>query len=189
MTEYVNKVKRSKSLWEGSKSRLLLKETFIGAAAISVPITRIMCFGLGELQLNGKLPHSVFQHMAVYDIAKALRRYYERPGQESEKIEILFQDPNYKPRDEKVLRQLHYHMGCTETSTIKFVNDPDGLAITRNTRVVTAFVPNQYRFSRSSPIFMREALVLRRSSVTGYMSTPNRSCIQSTTVHRQPSPG
>jgi hypothetical protein len=60
MTEYVNKVKRSKSLWEGSKSRLLLKETLIGAAAISVPITRIMCFGLGELQLNGELPRSVF---------------------------------------------------------------------------------------------------------------------------------
>jgi hypothetical protein len=82
--------------------------------------------------------------MAVYDIAKALRRYYERPGQESEKIEILFQNPNYKPRDEKVLRELHYHIGCTETSTIKFVNDPDSLAITRNTLVVTAFVPNQY---------------------------------------------
>jgi hypothetical protein len=86
-----------------------------------------------------------FQHMAIYDIAKALRRYYGRPGQESEKIEILFQDPSYKPRDEKVLRELHYHMGCTETSTIKFVNDPDGLlAITRNTLVVTVFVPNQY---------------------------------------------
>jgi hypothetical protein len=36
-------------------------------------------------------------------------------------------------------------MRCTETSTIDFVNDPDGLlAIMHNTLVVTAFVPNQY---------------------------------------------
>jgi hypothetical protein len=56
--DYINKLKRSKSLWEGRKSQVLLKETFIGAAAVSAPITRIVCFGLGELKLKGKLPHS-----------------------------------------------------------------------------------------------------------------------------------
>jgi hypothetical protein len=99
MIEYVNKFKRSKSLWEGSKSRVLLKKTFIGAAVISAPITRIVRCGLGELELHGKTSHSVFQHIAVNNIAKVLRRYYERPDRESEKIKILPQGPSYKPED------------------------------------------------------------------------------------------
>jgi hypothetical protein len=146
MTKYRDKFWHSQARRGGSKSCASLKKTIIGAAAISAPIKQIMCFGLGYLRLNNDgFNSSVYQHMAVFGSAKSLGRYYERPGQECEKIKIYLQDPSCEQKDRILLRELHERMGCSETSEVHFVSEPDGLlAIDRNTLVVTSFVPNQY---------------------------------------------
>jgi hypothetical protein len=58
------------------------------------------------------------------------------------KIEILLQDPDYKERDWILLRELHGAMGCTASSEICFVEDPNGfLAIDSNTLVIAPYLP------------------------------------------------
>jgi hypothetical protein len=139
MAEYRRALAHSLRLWIQSESRDMLRKTIIDATKISAPITRILCFGLGRIQLHKGSYESAMQHMAVFDVARTLRNLPDTT------IEIALQDPMYEERDWILLKEMHRNMGCEHSSNLRFLNDPDGLlAITSSTLVVTAFLVVQY---------------------------------------------
>jgi hypothetical protein len=47
MTKYRHTLAHTLRLWKRSSSRAMLQKTMVGATAVSAPVTRIVCFGLG----------------------------------------------------------------------------------------------------------------------------------------------
>ncbi|KAH9877934.1 hypothetical protein J1614_003151 [Plenodomus biglobosus] len=83
-------------------------------------------------------------HIAVFAIVKVLETRYKELGLKYTPIDILFQDPTYKRKDQILIRELHHDMGCSTNSKVYFVSDPEGLlAVDPNTLVITAFLPFQ----------------------------------------------
>jgi hypothetical protein len=141
MQRYRDAAMQSLAFWANSDIRSKVIKTIEDIAVISAPIKKIVCFGM-SVQEPDELYDSVFQHMPVFSIAKALAKRYEKNGLKQHKIEILLQDPDYKERDWILLRELHGAMGCTASSEICFVEDPNGfLAIDSNTLVIAPYLP------------------------------------------------
>jgi hypothetical protein len=144
MQRYRDATMQSLAFWANSDIRSKVIKTIENIAVISSPIKKIVCFGM-SVQEPDELYDSVFQHMPVFSIAKALAGRYEKNGLKQQKIEIILQEPDYKERDCILLNELHKAMGCTASSEIGFVEDPNGfLAIDSNTLVMAPYLPTQF---------------------------------------------
>jgi hypothetical protein len=66
------------------------------AAKRCVPITQVVCFGLGALNLNKKFYHSAIQYMAVFSIIQILNDFYRQTDPDRHAIKLVLQDPNYE---------------------------------------------------------------------------------------------
>jgi hypothetical protein len=129
----------TKRLWKESSSRRKLREEFEETAKRCAPITQVVCFGLGALNLNKKFYHSAIQYMAVFSIIQTLNEFYRQTDSNRPAIKLVLQDPNYEIKDHQILKRL-----SNDGDNISFVSDPEGLlAIDAGTLVVTAFLPVQ----------------------------------------------
>ncbi|KAB2108765.1 hypothetical protein AG0111_0g2679 [Alternaria gaisen] len=139
MQEYWAALMHTKRLWKESFSRRKLHEDFEETAKRCAPITQVVCFGLGALNLNKKFYHSAIQYMAVFSIIQILNEFYRQTDSNRPAIKLLLQDPNYEIKDHQILKRL-----SNNGDNINFVSDPEGLlAIDAGTLVVTAFLPIQ----------------------------------------------
>ncbi|OAG23467.1 hypothetical protein CC77DRAFT_930322 [Alternaria alternata] len=139
MQEYWAAMMHTKRLWKESSSRRKLRENFKETAKRCTPITQVVCFGLGALNLNKKFYHSAIQYMAVFSIIQTLNKFYRQTDSNRPAIKLMLQDPNYEIKDHQILKRL-----SNDGDNISFVSDPEGLlAIDAGTLVVTAFLPVQ----------------------------------------------
>ncbi|KAG9191287.1 hypothetical protein G6011_09375 [Alternaria panax] len=139
MDEYWEALMHTKGLWRESFSRRKLREDFQEKAKTCAPITQVVCFGLGALNLKKNFYHSAIQYMAVFSIIQTLNEFYRRTKPDRPAVKLLLQDPNYEIKDYRILRRL-----SNDSDNISFVSDPEGLlAIDAGTLVVTAFLPVQ----------------------------------------------
>ncbi|RYN98320.1 hypothetical protein AA0120_g2627 [Alternaria tenuissima] len=123
MQEYWAAMMHTKRLWKESSSRRKLREDFEETAKRCVPITQVVCFGLGALNLNKKFYHSAIQYMAVFSIIQILNDFYRQTDPDRHAIKLRLSN---------------------DGDNINFVSDPEGLlAIDAGTLVVTAFLPVQ----------------------------------------------
>ncbi|RYN27050.1 hypothetical protein AA0116_g3909 [Alternaria tenuissima] len=137
--EYWAAMMHTKRLWKESSSRRKLREEFEETAKRCAPITQVVCFGLGALNLNKKFYHSAIQYMAVFSIIQTLNEFYRQTDSNRPAIKLVLQDPNYEIKDHQILKRL-----SNDGDNISFVSDPEGLlAIDAGTLVVTAFLPVQ----------------------------------------------
>ncbi|KAI4954145.1 hypothetical protein J4E91_001855 [Alternaria rosae] len=108
-------------------------------AKTCAPITQVVCFGLGALDLKKNFYHHAIQYMAIFSIIQTLNHHYHQTNPDRPLIKLVLQDPNYELKDREILRKLF-----NSNDNISFVSDPDGLlAIDADTLVVTAFLPVQ----------------------------------------------
>jgi hypothetical protein len=77
MQRYRDAAMQSLAFWANSDIRSKVIKTIEDIAVISAPIKKIVCFGM-SVQEPDELYDSVFQHMPVFSIAKALAKRYER---------------------------------------------------------------------------------------------------------------
>lgn len=139
MQEYWAAMMHTERLWKESSSRRKLREDFKETAKRCAPITQVVCFGLGALNLNKKFYHSAIQYMAVFSIIQTLNEVYRQTDSDRPTIKLVLQDPNYEIKDHQILERL-----SNDGDNISFVSDPEGLlAIDAGTLVVTAFLPVQ----------------------------------------------
>jgi hypothetical protein len=139
LADYHKAIFHTKALWQKNSSREMLIETFQQFAKSSAPITQIVCFGLGALDLRKSFYHSLVQYMAIFTISRALEKFYRQTDSTRAPIKLVLQDPNYEFKDHFILRKLF-----NEDDNISFVDDPDGLlAIDAGSLVVTSFLPVQ----------------------------------------------
>jgi hypothetical protein len=132
MTRSRLELKRIDGMWRASSSFARLVSTFREASKSSTRIKKIVCMGLGSLDLNKGNDQSALQHMAVITIAKTLNEAYA--ADDHQPIRIICQDPNYRAHDKYLWPMGYNHFD--------FVDNPDGfLHIDENTLVVTAFLP------------------------------------------------
>jgi hypothetical protein len=96
MQEYWAAMMHTKRLWKESSSRRKLREDFEETAKRCVPITQVVCFGLGALNLNKKFYHSAIQYMAVFSIIQILNDFYRQTDPDRHAIKLVLQDPNYE---------------------------------------------------------------------------------------------
>ncbi|KAF2499566.1 hypothetical protein BU16DRAFT_524039 [Lophium mytilinum] len=108
--------------WLKSDACATLKEKLTAALRGTVPIDRIVCFALGNLQRdNDDASHT--QHACIQTLREMLPK-----GDSGEAVPVWAQDPGYTDIDKRILTALD----------IVVVNDPQGfLAITPNTLVVS----------------------------------------------------
>jgi hypothetical protein len=139
MRRYWKAIQNTKRLWLESSSRGMLRETFRDTATKCAPITQIVCFGVGAINLDKKFYQSAIQCMAVFSIMQILNEYYRTTDPNRPSIKLLLQDPNYELKDHHLLKKL---FGNDED--MSFVSDPDGLlAIDAGMLIVTGFLPVQ----------------------------------------------
>ncbi|KAI4614383.1 hypothetical protein J4E83_007035 [Alternaria metachromatica] len=137
MRTYWTTIQQTKRLWIASAARRQLVEAFQETAKTCAPITQVVCFGIGALNLKKNWYHSAIQYMAVFSIIQALNQYYRQADPARPLIKLVLQDPNYETKDHEILRKLF-----NNNDNISFVSDPDGLlAIDAGTLVVTAYLP------------------------------------------------
>lgn len=96
MQEYWAAMMHTKRLWKESSSRRKLREDFEETAKRCAPITQVVCFGLGALNLNKKFYHSAIQYMAVFSIMQTLNEFYRKADPDRPAIRLVLQDPNYE---------------------------------------------------------------------------------------------
>ncbi|KAH7067529.1 hypothetical protein BKA63DRAFT_423981 [Paraphoma chrysanthemicola] len=131
------KLKHTQSLWNASSScSRILNIISRGASMLKSPITRIICIGLGKLNVQTEWYQSALQHLTVFSIAAALDKLNKARFNECEDVEIIAQDPCYEEKDFILLQEL-------ATTTITFAHDdPNTLvAIDENTLLVSAYLP------------------------------------------------
>ena len=140
MKTYWHSLVRTRKLWMASSSRFLIRELFTSLANTHAPITKVVCFGLGAINMNKSFYQSSIQYMTVFTIIAALQDAYKKTDPECAGIKLLLQDPNYETRDCQLIRELW----AGNKDDLVFVSDPDGLlAIDASTIVVSAYLPIQ----------------------------------------------
>jgi hypothetical protein len=131
------KLKRTQQLWNASTScSQLLRLVEHGASQLKTPITKIVCIGLGKLDVRPAWYQSALQHMTVFSVVKVLDKVNQTKHPGCARMSILAQDPWYGEKDRILLQEL--------TSTpITFAQDNPNtlLAIDANTLVVSAYLP------------------------------------------------
>ena len=140
MKTYWHSLLRTRELWMASSSRHLICELFTGLAKTHAPVTKVVCFGLGAINMGKEYYESSVQYMAMFTIIAALQNEYKKTDPERAGIKLLLQDPNYEIRDYQLIQKLW--PGNQED--LVFVSDPDGLlAIDSSTIVVSVYLPIQ----------------------------------------------
>ncbi|CAA9959579.1 hypothetical protein PTMSG1_02996 [Pyrenophora teres f. maculata] len=140
MKQYWQALLRTKDFWFASSSRLLLQDLFTSLAKTHAPITKIVCFGLGAINLDKAWYQSAVQYMAMFTIIGALEKQYKETDPSRAGIKLLLQDPNYETKDYELISKLW----PGKKEDLVFVSDPDGLlAIDAGTIVVSAYLPIQ----------------------------------------------
>ena len=138
MRSYWKALQNTKSLWLKSSSRAKLLPITNDLALTHKPITKIVCFGLGALNLHKTWWCSALQHITVFTMAKQLEKAYRKQFSHDTPVEIILQDPCYTRKDRELLRKLY-------GGKVSFASDPDGLlAIDSSCIVITAFLPVHY---------------------------------------------
>ncbi|KAH7083705.1 hypothetical protein FB567DRAFT_604758 [Paraphoma chrysanthemicola] len=131
------KLKRTQSLWIASSScSHLLDIISRGASMLESPVTRIVCVGLGKLNVQPEWYQSAPQHMTVFSIAAALDKLNKARFKGCRDVEIIAQDPCYEEKDFILLQEL-------APTRITFAHDDPNtlLAIDENTLLVSAYLP------------------------------------------------
>ncbi|KAF2113002.1 hypothetical protein BDV96DRAFT_648624 [Lophiotrema nucula] len=127
---YCQDLKRS---WQSSKMFDKFQKLFISHANDSVPIEKIVCFGLGDLVIGGK--ESIRQHLMIFTMAEALDSFYMSQDPRADLVQVILQDPGYSTLEHVIFSEL-------AGRAITFVDDPDGiLGIDRNSLVVAPHLP------------------------------------------------
>ena len=138
MRSYWKALQNTKSLWLKSSSCAKLRPIINNLASTHKPITKIVCFVLGALDLSKTWWCSALQHITAFTMAKQLEQAYRKQFSHERPVEIILQDPCYTQKDRELLRKLY-------GGTVTFASDPDGLlAIDSSCIVITAFLPVQY---------------------------------------------
>ena len=139
MRTYWNTLQHTKQLWIASSAKRQLIRAFQETAKTCAPITQVVCFGMGALNLKKNWYQSAIQYMAIFSIIQTLNQYYRQADSARPLIKLVLQDPNYETKDHEILRKLF-----NNNDNISFVSDPDGLlAIDAGTLVLTAYLPFQ----------------------------------------------
>lgn len=140
MRSYWKALQNTKSLWLKSSSCVKLRPIINNLASTHKPITKIVCFGLGALDLSKTWWCSALQHITAFTMAKQLEQVYRKQFSHEKPVEIILQDPCYTQKDQELLRKLY-------GGTVIFASDPDGLlAIDSSCIAITAFLPVHYPF-------------------------------------------
>ncbi|CAE7021586.1 Transposase protein [Pyrenophora teres f. teres] len=140
MKQYWQALLRTKDFWFASSSRLLLQDLLTSLAKTHAPITKIVCFGLGAINLDKAWYQSAVQYMAMFTIIGALEKQYKETDPSRAGIKLLLQDLNYETKDYELISKLW----PGKKEDLVFVSDPDGLlAIDAGTIVVSAYLPIQ----------------------------------------------
>jgi hypothetical protein len=138
MRSYWKALQNTKSLWLKSSSCAKLRPIINNLALTHKPITKVVCFGLGALDLSKTWWCSALQHITAFTMAKQLEQIYRKQFSHKKPVKIILQDPCYTQKDRELLRKLY-------GGTVSFASDPDGLlAIDSSSIVVTAFLPVHY---------------------------------------------
>lgn len=138
MRSYWKALQNTKSLWLKSSSCAKLRPIINDLALTHKPITKIVCFGLGALDLSKIWWCSALQHITAFTMAKQLEQVYRKQFSHETPVEIILQDPCYTRKDRELLRKLY-------GGTVSFASNLDGLlAIDSSSIVVTAFLPVHY---------------------------------------------
>lgn len=142
MNEYWSALCHTKELWFASASRRHLEDLFARLARTHDPVTKVVCFGLGAIDLSksfyGSSYASSVQYMAIFSIISALQAEYSKTDPNRPRIKLLLQDPIYEISDHQLIKKLW--PGAKED--LVFVSEPSGLlAIDAGTLVVSAFLP------------------------------------------------
>jgi hypothetical protein len=137
MDQWRAKLKRTQQLWNASTScSQLLRLVEGGASQLKTPITKIVCIGLGKLDVRPAWYQSAFQHMTVFAITNVLDKVNQTQHPGCGRVSILAQDPCYGEKDRILLQEL------TSTPITFAQDDPNTLlAIDANTLVVSAYLP------------------------------------------------
>ena len=138
MNWWRNTLSRTQDLWENSLSWLQLRRIVQqGASRLRTPITKIVCIGLGELDMDPAFYQSAIQHMTAFSFAEVLDEFNRTAHPDCPAVEIIAQDPCYKPCDRILLQEL------TKTPIDFSRSDPETLlSIDANTLVMTAYLPH-----------------------------------------------
>jgi hypothetical protein len=136
--QWQKRLHHTQALWEESASCKQLCDIILTGARRTTPITKIICLGLGKLDLRPEWYGSVLQHLTVFSIADTLNAFNLSGDVKCPPIQIIAQDPCYEKNDRKLLQALTSH-------PIDFsLADPETLlAIDSHTLVVTAFLPTK----------------------------------------------
>jgi len=149
MQRYRDALVQSLAYWkEHSDLHHKFTKMIEGTAAISAPIKKIVCFGVGRVRPD-YMYDSIFQHMAIFSMAQDLIKHYEAIGRKRRRIQIVLQDPCYEEADWTLFRELHQAMGCNPSTDLEFVQDPDDLlAIDSSTMVIAPHLPTTFPWSQ-----------------------------------------
>lgn len=138
MRRYWKALQNTRSLWLRSSSCAKLRPIIKDLGSTHKSITKIVCFGLGALDLSNTSWRSALQHIATFTIAKQLEQVYRTKFSRKKPAKIILQDPCYMEKDRRLLRKLY-------GGTVAFASDPDGLFAIDSTCIVkTAFLPVHY---------------------------------------------
>jgi hypothetical protein len=136
--QWRNRLHHTQALWEESASCKQLCDIILDGARKTTPITKIICLGLGKLDLRPEWYGSVLQHLTVFSIADKLNTSNTSRDVNCLPVQIIAQDPCYEQNDRNLLQELTSYpikLSLTDPETL--------LAIDSNTLVVTAFLPTK----------------------------------------------
>jgi hypothetical protein len=138
MDRWRARLQRTQQLWAKSAACAQLCSIICGGAGkLKAPVTKIVCLGLGRLDLAPHWYQSALQHMTVFSLAESLSELNRTRDPGCPAVEIIAQDPCYTELDHILLRELcgssHVEFGLSDPETL--------LAVDKNTLVVSAFLP------------------------------------------------
>jgi hypothetical protein len=123
------------NLWAKSYAAQHFRDLVTSLSAWAIPITKIVCFGLGTLSAKAGFYGGVLQHMAIFTMARQINKL----NPSLPKVQIIVQDPAYTRTDQIIMNRI-YSYPC-----VMFKEDPEAiLATDEHTLVVAPFLPKSY---------------------------------------------
>jgi hypothetical protein len=138
MQTWRTRLQNLQQLWEASAScAQIFKLVQSGAAKLTKPITKIVCFGLGAVERAKVVGlDCAIQHMTAFTLAELLTTYNERKFPDAPAVKVILQDPCYQQCDRILWPEL-------TSAPVDFdMSNPEALlAVDANALVITAFLP------------------------------------------------
>jgi hypothetical protein len=138
MQTWRTRLQNLQQLWEASAScAQIFKLVQSGAAKLTKPITKIVCFGLGAVERAKVVGlDCAIQHMTAFTLAELLTTYNAGNFPDAPAVKVILQDPCYQQCDRILWPEL-------TSAPVDFdMSNPEALlAVDANALVMTAFLP------------------------------------------------